>query len=57
VVASAVALFALGITKARWTRGNPFRSGLEIVALAAVAGVGGFLVGTVLPEFVAGVHP
>ena len=57
VVASAVALFALGVVKARWTRGNPVRSGLEIVALAAVAGVGGYLVGTVLPQLVAGVRP
>jgi VIT1/CCC1 family predicted Fe2+/Mn2+ transporter len=57
VIASAVALFGLGLVKARWTRGNPLRSGLEIVALAAVAGIGGYLVGTVLPEFVAGIHP
>lgn len=57
VVASGIALFALGVVKSRWTRANPLRSGLEILALAAVAGAGGYLVGTVLPQFVAGIHP
>src|ERR671936_3137207 len=57
VIASGVALFALGAVKSRWTRANPLRSGLEIVTLAAIAGIGGYLVGTVLPELVAGLHP
>lgn len=57
VIASAIALFVLGVVKSRWTRGGALRSGLEIVALAAVAGIGGYLVGTVLPELIAGVRP
>ncbi len=56
-LASGVALFGLGVIKSRFTRKNPIRAGLEIVALAAVAGVGGYLVGIVLPEFVAGLRP
>jgi predicted membrane protein (TIGR00267 family) len=50
VVASAIALFALGVVKARWTRGGAIRSGLEIVALVAAASGGGFIVGTLLPH-------
>ena len=57
VVASAIALFALGVVKARWTRGPALRSGLEIVSLAAVAGVGGYVVGTLLPTLLTGLHP
>ena|SRR5437868_9175867 len=57
VVLSGVALFVLGVVKARWTKGHAIRSGLEIVTLAAVAGIGGYLVGTVLPEVVARIHP
>ena len=57
IVASGIALFALGVVKSRWTRGNPIRAGLEIVSLAAIAGVGGYLVGTLLPELVESIRP
>lgn len=43
-------LFAIGAVKARWTHRNWLLSGLEILALAAVAGVAGYLFGTVLPS-------
>jgi VIT1/CCC1 family predicted Fe2+/Mn2+ transporter len=53
---SAAVMFALGVAKARFT-GKPWlRSGLEIVALVAVASVGGFVVGTLLPRAL-GIEP
>ena len=57
VLASGVALFVMGVVKARWTMANPIRSGLEVLALAAVAGIGGYVVGTILPELISGVRP
>ena len=48
--ASALTLFVIGAVKARWTRSNPIRSGLEIVALAAIAGLAGSLIGGLLPR-------
>ena len=50
IVLSAVAMFLLGVLKARLTRRNPIVSGLEIVALVAAASVGGFVTGTLLPK-------
>src|SRR5919204_1212154 len=49
ILFSAVVIFAIGIVKSRWTKRNPIASGAEIVALAAVAGIAGYLFGTVLP--------
>jgi vacuolar iron transporter family protein len=46
---SAVAMFGLGVLKARFTRANPIRSGLEIVALVAGAAIAGSFFGSVLP--------
>jgi len=46
---TAAVLFTIGVVKSRWTRRNPLRSGLEIVALAAFAGIAGYLFGSVLP--------
>ena len=43
------ALFALGAVKSRWTQRSWFVSGLEILSLAAVAGVAGYLIGGILP--------
>ena len=48
-IATGVVLFALGVVKSRWTQRFWLWSGLEILALAAVAGVAGYLFGTVLP--------
>ncbi|HET8569788.1 MAG TPA: VIT1/CCC1 transporter family protein [Candidatus Limnocylindria bacterium] len=45
----AVVLFLVGAAKSRWTLRSLFSSGFEIVALAAVAGIAGYLFGSVLP--------
>jgi VIT1/CCC1 family predicted Fe2+/Mn2+ transporter len=52
---SAIVMFAIGVVKSRWTKRNPFLSGIEIVALAAVAGIAGYLFGSVLPTLLGGV--
>jgi vacuolar iron transporter family protein len=49
VVATGAVLFGIGVLKSRWTRRSWLRSGLEILALGAVAGIAGFLFGNVLP--------
>lgn len=51
-------LFVLGVVKARWTRRGPLRSGLEVLALAALAGAAGYLFGSLLPTLlgVAGIQ-
>ncbi|HEX6210913.1 MAG TPA: VIT1/CCC1 transporter family protein [Methylomirabilota bacterium] len=49
VVATAAVLFGIGVVKARWTRRGWLRSGLEILALGAVAGVAGYFFGNLLP--------
>jgi vacuolar iron transporter family protein len=43
------ALFGIGAVKARWTHRFWLWSGLEILSLAAFAGVAGYLFGSVLP--------
>jgi VIT1/CCC1 family predicted Fe2+/Mn2+ transporter len=53
---SAVVMFALGVVKSRYTGGSWLRSGLEIVGLVALASVGGYIVGTILPR-VLGIEP
>lgn len=50
IALAAVVMFALGVVKARFTERNPIRSGLEIVGLVALASVGGYIVGTLLPH-------
>jgi len=49
VVFTGLALFGMGVLKSRWTRRHWLPSGLEIVALGALAGVAGYVFGTVLP--------
>jgi vacuolar iron transporter family protein len=44
------ALFAIGAAKSRWTGRSWIASGLEVFSLAAVAGVAGYLFGSVLPS-------
>jgi len=46
---SAAVLFTIGVVKSRWTRHGAIRSGLEIVVLAAFAGVAGYFFGSMLP--------
>jgi VIT1/CCC1 family predicted Fe2+/Mn2+ transporter len=50
VVATGAVLFAIGLVKSRWTQRSAVVSGLEVLALAAVAGIAGYLFGTVLPS-------
>lgn len=49
LLATGVVLFGVGVVKARWTRRNPLRSGLEILAIGALAGIVGYFFGNVLP--------
>src|SRR5919198_552599 len=49
LVLCAVVVFAIGAIKTRWTQRNPIQSGLEVVVLAAFAGIAGYLFGSVLP--------
>ena len=46
---SLIATFAIGAAKARWTLRSPIVSGLEVVALAAFAGIAGYFFGSILP--------
>ncbi len=49
VALCAATLFFFGVMKSRWTRHGALRSGLEVVALAALAGAAGYVFGSVLP--------
>jgi VIT1/CCC1 family predicted Fe2+/Mn2+ transporter len=49
VAASGGVLFGIGVLKSRWTRQPWVRSGIEILALGAFAGVAGFFFGNLLP--------
>ena len=49
VVATGVVLFGIGVVKSRWTRRGWLRSGAEILALGAFAGIAGFAFGNLLP--------
>jgi len=42
-------LFGIGVVKSRWTHRSWLTSGLEILAIGAIAGVAGYFFGTVLP--------
>jgi VIT1/CCC1 family predicted Fe2+/Mn2+ transporter len=50
LVFSLLVMFGIGVVKSRWTKRNPLVSGAEIVALAAVAGIAGYLFGSLLPS-------
>jgi VIT1/CCC1 family predicted Fe2+/Mn2+ transporter len=45
-------LFGIGVVKSRWTKRSPLFSGLEVLILAAIAGIAGYVFGTVLPDLV-----
>lgn len=49
-VATGLVLFGIGVVKSRWTHRSALSSGLEVLALAAFAGIAGYLFGTVLPQ-------
>jgi VIT1/CCC1 family predicted Fe2+/Mn2+ transporter len=50
VAATGGVLFAIGVVKTRWTHHSPIYSGLEILAIGALAGIVGYLLGSVLPQ-------
>jgi vacuolar iron transporter family protein len=50
VVATGAVLFAIGVVKTRWTHGSALLSGIEILAIGAIAGVVGYVRGTLLPN-------
>jgi VIT1/CCC1 family predicted Fe2+/Mn2+ transporter len=49
IVATGAVLFTIGVVKTRWTHANPIGSGIEILAIGAVAGVVGYFFGNILP--------
>jgi vacuolar iron transporter family protein len=49
VTLAALTLFGMGAIKSRFTKRNWFKSGLEIFALGAFAGIAGYFFGTLLP--------
>lgn len=57
MVVSAVVLFGVGMLKSRWTRRHWLPSGLEVVGLAAFAGIAGYLFGGALPSLLTSVIP
>jgi vacuolar iron transporter family protein len=52
VLATGLVLFGIGVLKSRWTRRGWIRSGLEILALGAFAGIAGYLFGGMLPGLI-----
>ncbi len=50
VIATGLVLFGIGVVKSRWTHRSALSSGLEVLTLAAIAGIAGYLVGTILPQ-------
>ncbi len=50
VIATGGVLFAIGVVKTRWTHGQPMWSGIEILAIGAVAGIVGYFFGSILPS-------
>ena len=49
VLLTLAVLFGIGVVKSRWTHRSWWSSGLEILAIGAVAGVAGYFFGSVLP--------
>jgi VIT1/CCC1 family predicted Fe2+/Mn2+ transporter len=49
VAVTLVVLFGIGVVKSRWTHRTWLASGLESLAIGAVAGVAGYFFGTILP--------
>ena len=49
MAATASVLFAIGVTKSRWTARSWLRSGAEILLLGAFAGIAGYFFGNLLP--------
>ena len=49
LLATGAVLFAVGVVKSRWTRRDWIRSGVEILAIGAFAGIAGYFFGNLLP--------
>jgi predicted membrane protein (TIGR00267 family) len=49
ILATGAVLFSIGVVKTRWTHGNAIASGIEILAIGAVAGIVGYFFGNILP--------
>jgi len=49
VGATLAVLFGIGVVKSRWTHRSWWASGLEILAVGAIAGVAGYFFGSILP--------
>jgi VIT1/CCC1 family predicted Fe2+/Mn2+ transporter len=49
MIATGVVLFGIGVVKSRWTQHGALRSGTEILAVGALAGVIGYFFGNILP--------
>jgi len=49
-VATGSVLFGIGVVKSRWTHRSAISAGVEVLALAAFAGIAGYLFGTALPQ-------
>jgi predicted membrane protein (TIGR00267 family) len=49
ILATGAVLFAIGVVKTRWTHGKAIASGIEILAIGAVAGIVGYFFGNILP--------
>jgi VIT1/CCC1 family predicted Fe2+/Mn2+ transporter len=52
VVLTGVVIFGIGVVKSRWTHRTALSSGLEVLVLAAFAGIAGYVFGTLLPALV-----
>ena len=49
LIATGAVLFGVGVLKSRWTHRSAVRSGLEIFAVGAAAGIVGYVFGNILP--------
>ncbi len=49
VLATLAVLFSIGALKSRWTHRSWWASGIEILALGAIAGIAGYFFGSILP--------
>jgi vacuolar iron transporter family protein len=50
IVLAGIVLFGIGVVKSRLTKRSPIPAGAEILALGALAGIVGYLFGTILPQ-------
>jgi vacuolar iron transporter family protein len=50
IVLAGVVLFGIGVVKSRLTKRSPIAAGAEVLALGALAGIVGYLFGTILPQ-------